>query len=57
MFKFLANLFNLGKKKSVLDGVDVSVDKENRTMTIKTRGKLTDAQILAIFRKYVLGEE
>ena len=51
------NLFNLGKKKSVLDGVDVSVDKENGTMTIKTRGKLTDAQILAIFRKYVLGEE
>ena len=39
MFRFLMNLFNLGKKKSVLDGVDVSVDRVKGTMTIKIVGQ------------------
>ena len=58
MFKFFINLFkNKNKKKVVLSGMDIEIDKKKGTMIIKTSEKLTEYQIKKLFEKYVLGED
>ena len=58
MFKFFINLFkNKNKKKVVLSGMDIEIDKKKGTMIIKTSEKLTEHQIKKLFEKYVLGED
>lgn len=69
MFKFLKNLFNIGKKKSLNSGskgdvvaykdseTEIIVNKDKGSMIVKTSKNLSDNDIIDIFRKYVLGEE
>lgn len=59
MFKFLKNLFNLGKKKQkkntyVEGDCEVTIDKSKGTMVVKTHRVLTDDEIINLFRKYIL---
>lgn len=53
MFKFLKNLFNLGKEK---DFMEVEVDRENGRMTITTNRELSPKDIIDILREH-LGDE
>lgn len=63
MFRFLMNLFNIGKKKA--DGkehfwegeTEVIVDKSNRELIVKTKRRLTEDEIIGYFQKYILGED
>lgn len=62
MFRFLMNLFNIGKKK--VDGkqyfwegdTEIIVDMASRELTVKTHKRLSDEEIIGYFKKYILGE-
>ncbi len=68
MFKFLMNLFNLGKKKNSGLNTDedvvaykdndteIIVNKNKGSMIVRTSRNLSDKDIIEIFKKYVLGE-
>ena len=55
MFKFLKHLFKR-RKKRLEDEVDVDVDMNNGVMTIMADRKLTEKEIMELFKKHVLGE-
>lgn len=59
MFKFLKNLFNLGKKKQngntyIEDDCEIIINKSKGNMVIKTNRVLTDDEIINLFKKYIL---
>ena len=65
MLRFLINLFNLGKKRIRLYGaegkyqdgdMEIIVDKEQGTMTVKTSRRLSENEIIELFTKYVIGD-
>lgn len=56
MFRFLMNLFNLGKNKKEEDFLEVEVDKENGRMVIKTNRELSPKEIMDILEEH-LGDE
>lgn len=62
MFRFLMNLFNIGKKKAdekehFWEGrTEIIVDKINNELTIKTTKSLSENEIIEYFKKYILGE-